>query len=176
MSDGEGLRSPMPSRRTRRKKTRRLQLSSATQPAISAFSEDDATGLSDSTYEFEMPSTSDSAGPASWALDTIVSAAAGTVSTTVDAPGATVQKNSIATPWSLQLDSLGRVRVRRVLGLALPLSRRGFRRLLHAELLSLAPFLARDRFQPLLWQLRGLLHLGARLLGIARRPWWSLIS
>ncbi|KAG6948359.1 hypothetical protein JG687_00015525, partial [Phytophthora cactorum] len=98
MSDGEGLRSPKPSRRTRRKKTHRLQLSSATQPAIYAFSEDDATGFSDSTYEFEMPSTSDSAGPASWAPDLIVSAAAGTVSTTVDASGATVQKTSIATP------------------------------------------------------------------------------
>ncbi|KAG2831131.1 hypothetical protein PC112_g7399 [Phytophthora cactorum] len=104
MSDGEGLRSPKPSRRTRRKKTHRLQLSSATQPAIYAFSEDDATGFSDSTYEFEMPSTSDSAGPASWAPDLIVSAAAGTVSTTVDASGATVQKTSIATPWSLQLE------------------------------------------------------------------------
>ncbi|KAG6943804.1 hypothetical protein JG688_00017423 [Phytophthora aleatoria] len=71
MSDGDGLRSAKTSRRTWRKKTRRLQLSLATQSVISAFSEDDATGLSDSAYEFEVPSTSAPAGPASSAPDAI---------------------------------------------------------------------------------------------------------
>ncbi|KAG3108126.1 hypothetical protein PI125_g12112 [Phytophthora idaei] len=55
MSDGEVLCSPKTSRRTRQKKTCRLRLSSTTQSAISAFSENDTTGLSDWPYEFEMP-------------------------------------------------------------------------------------------------------------------------
>ncbi|KAG3013006.1 hypothetical protein PC120_g13526 [Phytophthora cactorum] len=105
LSDGESLRSSKTSRRTRRNKTRRLQLSSVTQPTISAFSEDDATSLSDSAYEFEMPSASDSAGPANSTLDAIFSAAVETTSTTMSST--TDQTTSPATPNSVLVTSTG---------------------------------------------------------------------
>ncbi|KAG6959907.1 hypothetical protein JG687_00008509 [Phytophthora cactorum] len=76
MSDGEGLRSSNAPRKILRKKTRSLQLSSATQSTISAFLENDASGLSDSSFDFNMPSTTDSAGPTSSAPGTSTSVVA----------------------------------------------------------------------------------------------------
>ncbi|KAG3234991.1 hypothetical protein PI124_g19974 [Phytophthora idaei] len=134
MSDGEGLHSVKASRRTRRRKTRRLQLSSATRPTISAFSENNATGLSDSAYEFEVHSTSDSAGPVNSAPDAIVSAAIGAASMTVS--GGTVQTTPAVTPSSVLVVSTGQSPPSSGTPGLLQLGHQGFWRLIRVELLS----------------------------------------
>ncbi|KAF4029245.1 hypothetical protein GN244_ATG19049 [Phytophthora infestans] len=59
VSDGGKPRFGKSRRQTRRKKVRHLQLSSATQPAVSAHSEDDDEASSEAEYAFEMPEPSD---------------------------------------------------------------------------------------------------------------------
>ncbi|KAI9994082.1 hypothetical protein PInf_016646 [Phytophthora infestans] len=59
MSDGGKPRSGKSRRRTRRKKVRHLQLSSAIQPAVSARSEDDDEASSEVEYEFEISDPAD---------------------------------------------------------------------------------------------------------------------
>ncbi|KAG6949299.1 hypothetical protein JG688_00014680 [Phytophthora aleatoria] len=82
-------------------------LSSSTQSAISASSDDDATGLSDSGDEFDMSSTSASARPTKSTPVMIVSAAAGTVPTAAGVSDAPTHPTSTASPSSVLVTSTG---------------------------------------------------------------------